>query len=92
MEHIAITGTSSWALLARLYLQVLPSYVQLSYCSFDKVGLNTLDGELDNYWQGCPEFGLKLKAGTVPHGGDAELLNAMWGISRGAKDNKGLRE
>ena len=36
MEPIIITRTSSWTLLAYLYLQVLLPYVQVSHCSFGK--------------------------------------------------------
>jgi len=36
-------------------------------------------GGLESSWQGCFDNRLKLKAGTVPHGGDAEILNAEWG-------------
>ena len=48
--------------------------------------------ELENSWQGCSDPRLKVKTGTVPHGGDAELLNALWGNNKTTRHNKGLRE
>ena len=84
MQPNVITGTRSRTLLACLYLQVLLPYLQVSYCRFDKleVSLNTLGVELDSSWQGCPDSRLKLKTGTIPHGGDAELVNAAWGNNK----------
>ena len=82
MELIIIVGTSSETFLVCLYLQVLLPYLQVSYCSFDKVSLSTLGGELDSFCQGYPGSRLKLKNSTIPHGGDAGLLNAAWGSNK----------
>ena len=92
LEPLTITGTSSRALLANLYLQVLLPYLELSYCSCDKVGLNTLGGEPVNYWQDFTDPRLKLKSSIVPHGGDAEPLNALRGNNKNGPHKKGLRE
>ena len=82
MEPIVITSTSSWALLTYLHFQVLLPYLQVSYCGSDKVGLNTLGGELGSSWQGCPDPRLKLKTGAGPHDGGSELLNIQWGNNK----------
>ena len=79
-QPIIITGTSFWTVLACIYLPALLPDLQVSYCSFGKpeVSLNTISGEKDSSWQGCPDPRLKLKTGTVLHCGDEELLNAAW--------------
>ena len=51
-----------------------------------------MGGEQDNSWQGCPGSRLKIKTGIVPHGGDAELLDVLWGNKKNIWHNKGLRE
>ena len=67
--------------LGCIYLPVLLPYPQISYSSFGKpeVSLNTVGVGLDSSWHGCPDPWLNLKASTVRHGGDAELLNTVWG-------------